>query len=1485
MQSVAFTNLSGAPAALGTVKLTGPYPDFAVVSDNCSGSTIPAGGNCTISIGFTASVTSTQYATLTLNTNPASFPMTVYISGSGLPIGGTLGTSSTTLNFPDTPARTISAPQTLTVSNRGAVPFSVLVSNYSSAFGMVNNCLSPIAAGGSCTIVVTFRPWSVQSFAGEISIIPVGGIAANGTSVNLTGNGIAAPAATLCPTTVSFGNQNVGAATAPSAISLNNTGSGNLTVTQITISGDFAQTNTCGGPGASLPALTACTINVTFTPTTTGVRNGTLTITDNSAGSPHTVSLTGTGVTTSTALPPTMAPLTSLPLGPAQPAAGLSTGEANARARELAKKAYAQLPLSFEANRGQFDPKVKFLSRGSGYTLFLTGDEAVLTLKSSVVSGQLSVSAPLAPTFRSASAGLKSGATRSIDDPATNHGPRTTDTVLHMKLVGANAHAEVAGADELPGKSNYFQGRDAQNWHTHIPNYARVRYQSVYPGVDLVYYGHDRQLEYDFVLAPGADPAAIRFALGGAQEVGRRQSAVGSGDQNPTARQSKIQNLKSKIDPNGDLVVTTDGGEVRFHKPVVYQPAIRTAQRTTDYGQRTLIDGHYVLQANNQVGFKVASYDHTRPLIIDPTLTYSTYLGGSSWDGASGIAVDAAGDAYIVGGTGSADFPTANPLQPALNQNRPYASDAFITKLSADGSSFLFSTFLGGSDEDSGVAIALDSSGNAYIVGSTESTDFPITSGAFQTVVSNGNSAYHAHGFVTKLSADGSTLLYSTYLGGSAEDGPYGIGVDASGNAYVTGGTTSPDFPTTPSAVQKVFTASTANCSLLLCGSGFVTALNAQGSALLYSTFLSGTGSDLPQAIAVDAAGNAYVAGVSGSLDFPTTPGALQSGPASSTESFAAKFSPQGQLVYSTYLAGVGASAIAVDAKGAVYLAGQGNPGFNPTTTSAQFGPVPQNSSSGTVAKLHPAGCGLVYSAFLGGFRGAFGNAIAVDPSGAVFVAGGTTSADFPTVNPVQASCHDCDSVNSSSGPFISKLDPTGKTLVYSTYLGGSKNPTHLCCDSVTGIALDAAGNAYVAGHTLTTDFPTVNAIQPLFGGGQTDAFVAKFNPAIVPSLSISPGNLSFSTQVEGTTSAPQTVTVTNQATNRVNISSIGINDINPQFSETNTCGTGLGPSASCIITITFTPTGGAPSEILTINDDAYGGPHVVGLTGTAITGPSLFIPNLIGGNSIIFSDTPMGTTVGPEPLSVENLGQSPLTISSIVATGDFSQTNNCNASIAPQGSCSLSVSFKPTAGGTRTGTLTLTDNAPGSPQVISLSGGSMDFSLATTASPSSVKAGQSATYAITLTPIAGFNSQISLACSGAPLYATCSLPSGTVTLDGNNTPTVTITVTTTAPSFLPPARHFSPTRWTPLLLLTFLSMLIFLALMAASERCAKWLTPLAAALLLTALWAGCGGGSGGGGGGGGGGYPGTPAGTYTLTVTGTSGSLSHTLNLTLTVN
>lgn len=1448
-QSVTIANVSGTSVDMGTVSLGGANAsDFAVSADNCSGSTLPAGGTCTISITFTPSTTGPRNAVLTINSNPPIFPLMVFLTGNGIPLIGTLVVSPSTLNFPDTPARTASTPQTATVSNRGAAPFSVSVSNYTTAFSVVNNCLSPIAPGGSCTLEVTFRPLSINSWTGAIRIIAAA--ATQGVDINVSGNGVAAPAATLCPATVSFGNQNVGSASDPRTVTMNNVGSSNLTVTQITIAGDFAQANTCGGPGSNLPALTACTINVTFTPTTTGVRSGTLTITDNSAGSPHKVSLTGTGVATSGALLPATAPLDSLPFSPAQSALVRSAHGPHAQAKEQLRKAYAQIPLSFEANLGQLDPSVKFLARGNGYSLFLTAQDAVLTLQK-----------PTAHLPSPIDRGRWADASKSPTPNSESRNP----AILRMKVAGANPGARVSGLEELPGRTHYFRGRDPQKWHTNIANYVRVRYQAIYSGVDLVYYGHDRQLKYDFVVQPGADPRVIRLVLDG-----------------PTGAEGLAP---LRVERNGDLLLVLNDGEVRFHRPVVYQltsggGTSSPARQESEAQNRRFLEGRYVLISRNEVRFEVPSYNRSQPLVIDPVLSYSTYLGGSAQDIALGIAVDSTGEAYIVGGTSSADFPAANALQPALNQNLPYSGNVFITKLGADGSSFLFSTFLGGSNEDAGRAITLDSSGNIYIAGNTGSTDFPVTQGALQTNFKTGNNAYPDHAFVTKLSADGSALIYSTLLGGTGQDQAYGIGVDASGNGYVTGVTTSQDFPTTPSAVQKVFTASTSSCGLQVCASGFVAALNAQGSALLYSTFLGGTGYDFPQAIAVDAAGNAYVAGVSGSVDFPTTPGALQTGAASPSESFAAKYNPLGQLVYATYLAGIGASAIAVDNQGAAYLAGQGMPGSNPTMKSVRFGPPPPNSPSGTAAKLHPAGCALVYSAFLGGNWGAFGTAITVDSSGDAFVGGGTISADFPTVNPVQASCHACSGGNQTASPFITKLDPTGTSLMYSTFLGGGDNPSHLCCNKATGIAIDLAGNAYIAGQTLSSDFPTTNAVQSQYGG-QIDAFVAKISPAIVPSLSISPAYLSFSPQAVGTTSAPQTVTVTNQTTNRVNISSISTYELNPQYTEADTCATGLGPGASCTIAVTFAPTeSGTLSRILTVNDDAYGGPHVVGLMGDAITGPQVVILGLSGGSdSTWVGNTFVGTTVGPSPVTAENLGESPLIVTRVATTGDFSQTNNCTT-LAFRDLCTINISFTPTAPGDRTGTLTITDNAPDSPQVVTLLGGGEEFSLAASQASTSVTAGQSATYTINLTPVGGFNQQITLTCTGAPQRSTCSVSPNPVTLNGVNVGSVTITVTTTAPSFAFPAQRSIPPRWTPRLPQALALLALFLALVVAVVSRRRLEVAVVAALMLATLWASCG-----GSGGGGGENLGTPSGTYTLTVSGMSGSLSHTLNLTLNVN
>ena len=543
---------------------------------------------------------------------------------------------------------------------------------------------------------------------------------------------------------------------------------------------------------------------------------------------------------------------------------------------------YGKLPLSFEVNQGQTDPQVKFLSRGQGYALFLTGDEALLALrKSSVVSGQSSAGTrqnpSVAPTFRSARAGLKSGATRSVGKPTTENGPRTTSSILRMKLVGANTKAAVTGGEELPGKSNYFIGNDPKKWRTNVPTYAKVRYKSVYPGVDLVYYGNQGgQLEYDFVVAPGADPSQIKLSFAGAKRM--RVDAA-----------------------SGDLVLKVGDDDVRFHKPTVYQPAVaavhalecgsllplcapqlaagfsggrdagaidaapeasfrrgkRQQAAALQSGLRPQIarlDGTFVVASDNEVAFRVAGYDPKRPLVIDPVLSYSTYLGGSSYDYGGGIAVDSAGNAYVAGSTGSTDFPTLNPLQPSYGGGD---YDAFVAKLNPAGSALVYSTYLGGSGSDQGVGIAVDSSGNAYVTGLTQSTDFP-TLNPLQAKCGNCSPDYGT-AFVAKLNASGSALLYSTYLGGSS----YGVGgaiaVDSSGNAYVTGQTSSKDFPTV-----NPFQA-----SLKGTVNAFVSKLNSTGSALVYSTYLGGSTNEWGAGIAVDSDGNAYVTGYTQSTDFP----------------------------------------------------------------------------------------------------------------------------------------------------------------------------------------------------------------------------------------------------------------------------------------------------------------------------------------------------------------------------------------------------------------------------------------------------------------------------------------------------------------------------------------------------------------------------------------------------------------------------------------
>jgi hypothetical protein len=571
-----------------------------------------------------------------------------------------------------------------------------------------------------------------------------------------------------------------------------------------------------------------------------------------------------------------------------QRAGAAAADKAEPAVRARAVESYGKLPLSFEINKGQTDQQVKFLSRGGGYSLFLTGNEAVLALRKGNSNGKRQMAKGKSEfqhsPFDAPSSLLQRPASfpfpvSNFPTPATDNEPRTTDAVLHMKLVGANPHARVIGLEELPGKSNYLIGNDPKKWRANVPNYAKVKYANVYPGVDLVYYGNQGQLEYDFVVHPGADPRSIQLALVSDGQVGTQQKTVGStmeAQDRAAESQSAIDNRKSSIPTAlhvsaiGGLVVGTDAGEVIFHKPVVYQPATYNELRTTNGGGRDFVEAQYVLRGDNRIAFKLAGYDRRRPVVIDPVLAYSTYMGGSSYEyGGTAIAVDPSGNAYVTGYTGSSDFPTT-PGAFQTTFHSACCANAFVSKLNASGSALVYSTYLGGNVFDQGSGIAVDASGNAYVSGSTSSSDFPTTTGAFQTTYGGGNS----DAFIAKLNATGSALLYSTYLGGSGSDWGQAIAIDASGNAYVTGQTDQPppspnNFPVTPGAFQTTFGGG--GMSECYFADAFVSKLNPTGSALVYSTYLGGNDDEQGTGIAVDASGSTYVSGHTFSTNFPTT--------------------------------------------------------------------------------------------------------------------------------------------------------------------------------------------------------------------------------------------------------------------------------------------------------------------------------------------------------------------------------------------------------------------------------------------------------------------------------------------------------------------------------------------------------------------------------------------------------------------------------------
>ncbi|MET0623761.1 MAG: SBBP repeat-containing protein [Pyrinomonadaceae bacterium] len=716
------------------------------------------------------------------------------------------------------------------------------------------------------------------------------------------------------------------------------------------------------------------------------------------------------------------APLSRVSAG-SDPAAKVPSRSAAKESKADATRAsevYGRLPLRFEPNVGQAEPGVDFISRGDGYGLFLKGTEAVLALRRA------------------------SGARGSV---------------LRMKLVGASTAREVAGVGELPGKVNYLRGSDPAAWRTNVASFSGVEYRGIYEGIDLVYYGNQRQLEYDFRLAPGADARRIRLAFEGQTSM--------------------------RVDAAGDLVLrAAGGGEIRQRKPYAYQE--------DGAGRRVEVAARYVLQGKGRVGFEVGAYDAARPLVIDPVLAYSTYLGGgASNDTAHGVALDAAGSAYVTGETISTDFPTtAGAAQTTFGG---FNYDAYVTKLNPAGTAVVYSTYLGGGDTDQGFDIAVDADGNAYVAGRTISTNFPVTAGAFQPAFGGGvyPGGIGGDAFVSKLNPEGTALLYSTYLGGSATEYGYGVALDAARNVYVTGSTSSENFPLM-NALQPVKRGGS---------DAFVTKLDASGAALVYSTYFGGTtavdslnasGLDNAFDIAVDASGAAYVVGETQTTDFPVTANAFQRSfgglGAFEGDAYAAKFSAAGDaLVYSTYLGGGygdSGTRIALDAAGHAYVTGR-TASVNFPTANA-FQPALANAEGihdAFVTKLSPDGSALVYSTYLGGGADDSAHGIAVGAGGSAYVTGGTNSDFFPVRNAVQGTL-----AGQSTDAFVTKLSPQGSSLVYSTYLGGTRN------ENGYAVAVDGAGDAYVVGRTTSLNFPTTDGGLRRTRNGEGDAFVSKIH-------------------------------------------------------------------------------------------------------------------------------------------------------------------------------------------------------------------------------------------------------------------------------------------------------------------------------------------------------------------------------------------------------
>ncbi len=1102
---------------------------------------------------------------------------------------------------------------------------------------------------------------------------------------------------------------------------------------------------------------------------------------------------------------------------------GLATSPVRALQNAQIAPNYGNLPLTFELNQGQTAPQAKFVSRGKGYSAFLTAGGMVLSLRPN-----------------------KTAAQSTLTVATNNKSQKSASTTLQFKLVGASSSPSVVGENLQPGRVNYFIGNDPSKWHRNVPTYSQVRYKNVYPGIDLVYYGNHHQLEYDFAVAPGADPRQIQFGITGANQM--------------------------ELDSEGNLVLQTASGELRFKSPVVYQESS---------GARVPVSGAYAMNDSTHIGFKVAHYDTRKPLVIDPVLVYSTYMGGSGDEQPSGIAVDSTGSVYLAGYTDSADFPLTT-----LGSTTSGVPHVFVAKLDPTGSNLMYADYIGGNGQDYGYALALDSANNLYVTGSTASSNFPMVN-PYQ-----GSYPGSFNAFLTKVSADGSSLLYSTYLGGNGSDQPTSMAIDSLGSVIVGGNTSSSNYPT----ANAYEATANANQGGLSGNYGFLTKFSPDGSSLVYSTYLGGN-SNVPyncggtpcwpspynavSGVAVDNSGNAYATGITNTYNFPTTQGSYlvtNSTQQNSIVGFVNQFSGSGSLTYSTYFfesSGILTSmnAIAVDASGSAYVTGTAfSDGTFPVTSTSICDPGSAGFACdfAFVTKFDPTGSTLLYSTFLGANNNANPQAIALDANNDAYVLASTSSSSFSTVNGIEP-------YSSGNDLLLVEIDPAASTELFATYLGASAD------EYPAGLVVDASGNLYVAGSTDSPDLPvTQGAFQNVLGGG-TDAFIMKIGPTSAPAVSFTPTELLYAALPIGSTSAAQTVLLRNMGSAQLLISSIVANG---DFAETDNCGSSVPATGSCTLNVTFTPTAvGTRVGSVVIQDDAAGPSHLINLSGIGSGAVGMLAPA-----SPTFASQAVGTSSVPQAVTFTNTGNSALNISNIQITGDYSETNNCPTSLAASSSCTINVTFIPTVTGTRNGTLTVNDSAANNSQTANLSGRGSDFDLSTSSSSETINAGATATYALTVSSVGGsFLQAVALSCSGLPAQASCTFSPSTVT-PGSGHGTVTLTISTAASEAQLLPVHSSHNHAMLAVWFQLQGMGLFGMVLAGSKsRSRKFRALILLALVVAGLlfMSGCAGGTGIG--------PQKASGTtstpttttsttYTITVTGTAGSVQHSVPVTLTI-